>query len=583
MTDTLIMRSNIARDVLGTAAEFGSVPKMVVEYVSNGLDNPNDPGQPVTVHVAIKRYGGTKTVIITDTGCGMDDAALSEFFVMHRENAQRQRGRRARGGFGTGKSAGFGVGTSVLIDTVRHGRQWRVELTADELHAAGKANRPPQPTMHVDGELVTAANGTSVIVSGVRKLARPESVANELRRRLGRQLESHEVYVNGERVRLREPKATETWTFRSGDDPAARVGLGPELVCTVNAVASDETVEEAIRGIVVTSRDTPVGQYQANGDLANRIYGLCEVPALDDDTSTPSPFTDRRDLTLNADNELAAAAEGWVRRCLEAATRELHAQERDRLRRARDAELQRAATRAESVLNEHYRRDVRATAGGGTNGGASLAEGTTGGGGSTQLDDDGTVVLPGRDGQAGYQPDPRTPSPTTPGETHEADEPDTDDGEPRSDPRPGELRLHPRDPLGDGRGEPVTQMEKRRHRRSRGGFQIDYSNAGPESPRAAFYESTLTIVINLDHPLLAAVASDRDLFQGLAFTIAAEEYAQATANQLLTSQQLEDAYEALNYARVTMDTLSRAFAEVFTVLAGNSSAPPEAVTAISPS
>ncbi len=49
MPDTLTVRSNVARDVLATADDFGSVPKMVVEYVSNGLDNPDDPTQPVTV------------------------------------------------------------------------------------------------------------------------------------------------------------------------------------------------------------------------------------------------------------------------------------------------------------------------------------------------------------------------------------------------------------------------------------------------------------------------------------------------------------------------------------------------------
>ena len=567
MADTLIMRSNIARDVLGTAADFGSVPKMVVEYVSNGLDNPDEPGQPVTVHVAIRRYGQAKTVTINDNGCGMDEAALGEFFVMHRENAQRQRGRRARGRFGTGKSAGFGVGTSVLIDTVRSGRRWRVELTSDELHAAAKANRPPKPTMHLSGDPTTGPNGTSVTVAGVRRQAKPESIANELRRRLGRQLESHHVYVDGERVHLREPEATETWTFSSADDRAARAVLGPELVCTVNAVASGETVEEAIRGVVVTSRDIPVGQYQANGDLANRIYGLCEVPALDDDTSTPGPFTDRRDLTLNADNELAAAVEAWVRRCLEAATHALHLQERDRLRRARDAELQRAANRAESVLNEHYRSDFRATAGAGSNGGAASNDASAGGGGaSSQSEEDGEAVLPNRDGPAGYQPHPRAPA-------GEADD-SAAESDPVEDQHAGSPRPHPRDPLGAGRGDPVTQLEERRRRKSRGGFQIDYSNAGAGAPRAAFYESTLTIVINLDHPLLAAVSRDRDLFQGLAFTIAAEEYAQATANQLLTSQQLEDAYEALNYARVTMDKLSRAFADVFTTLIGDAVAGP---------
>lgn len=560
MSKPLIVTSNVARDMLQTASEFGSVPKMVVEYVSNGLDNPNDPTQPVTVKVNIRRYGTSKALTITDNGSGMDEAGLTEFFVMHRENAQRQRGRRARGRFGTGKSAGFGVGTSVLIDTVRQGRRWKVELTRDELHAAAAANRPPKPARLIDGQPTTEANGTTITVSGIGRQAKPESIRNELRRRLGRQLESHQVYVSGERVRLIEPATAQAWSFCSGDDPAAAKVLGPDLTCIVRAVASGESVEEAIRGVVITSHDVPVGQYQAAGDLANRIYGLCEVPALDDDASTPSPFTDRRDLTLNLDNILAAAVEGWVRHCLDLAVRELHGQERERLRRARDAQLQQAASRAESVLNQHYRTEFRSIGGAGS-------DGSLNGGGALRADEDGAVVLPSRDGVAGYQPEHREPqddeeTPAGPDDVQPADQDGTDSPEST----PG--KPHARDPLAEGRGEPVSQLEEaRRVRRSRGGFRIDYSNAGAGAPRAAFYESELTIVINLDHPLLAAIAIDSELFRGLAFTIAAEEYAQATANQLLEKGALEDAYEALNYERVTMDTLSRAFAEVFTTLA----------------
>lgn len=567
MSESLIVTSNVARDMLATADEFGSVPKMVVEYASNGLDNPNDPAQPVTVQVEVRKYGSARTVTIADNGCGMDDAALREFFVMHRENAQRQRGRRARGRFGTGKSAGFGVGTSVLIETVNEHRRWRVELTSEELRAAAKENRPPSPRTSADGEATDAANGTTVTVTGIRKPATPAAIANELRRRLGRQLENHRVYVAGERVHLLEPEAAHTWVFSSGDDADAAGVLGPDLTCTVEAVASGETVDEAIRGVVVTSRDVPVGQYQAAGDLANRLYGLCEVPALDEDTSTPGPFTDRRDLTLNLDNELAAAVEGWVRRCLEAATRELHALERERLQRARDAELQNAATRAEAVLNEHYRTDFRSTAGTANPGGAAGLASRTGGG-ELRSDDEASLVTPDRDGPAGYQPDQRDPS------GHAVGGGDEDTGaapnEEQVTPSGSSERPRARDPLGDGRGEPVTQAGERRRRRSGGGFVIDYSNAGSGAPRAAFYESELTIVINLDHPLLAAVHGDRDLFQGLAFTVAAEEYAQATATQLLATKQLEDAYDALQYERATMDKLSRAFAGVFSTLAGES-------------
>lgn len=571
MTEELVVRSDVARDILGTASDYGTVPKMTVEYVSNSLDNPDDPTQPVTVRVGITTYGRKKTITIADNGSGMDHEALSGFFVMHRENVQRQRGRRARGRFGTGKAAGFGVGTAVHIDTVRNGRQWRVELTHTELVNASRENRAPLPRRYLDGHPTDLPNGTTVTITGVSKQAKPAAIANELRRRLGRQVESHWVYVAGERVHLHEPTAATTWTFTSAEDLAALEVLGEDLRCSVHAVPAGATVDEAIRGVIVTSRDVPVGQYFAAGDHASRIYGVCEVPALDADTSTPSPFTDRRDMALNVDNPAAAAVVGWVRRCLEQAARELQDEERDRRRRARDAELTRAAERAETILNEHYRTDFRLAYGSGTAGGSSAAAGTNAG--ELHTDPDGDSVVPTPRGTAGYQPPEPAPS--------DSAGPDPDDNEegaapsPEPDPGPdqpngpGTPRAQERDPLSDGRGEAVTQLAQRRRRRGRGGFQIDYAHGGSDAPRAQFLESDLTIVINMDHPLLAAIRPDNDLFQGLAFTTAAEEYAQYTTNQLIQTGQIDidDPYEALQRLRTTMDQLTRAFAQVFDTLA----------------
>lgn len=556
MVEPLIVRSNVARDVLTTADEFGSVPKMIVEYVSNSLDNPDDPSLPVTVQVSIRRYNRIKTITVGDNGCGMDHDGIREFFVMHRENQQRQRGRRARGRFGTGKSAAFGVGSGLHIDTVRNGRRWAVELTQEELRAAAKANRPPEPRWIVEEQHTDRSNGTTVTITGVAKRARPESIVNELRRRLGRQLERHEVYVEQDRVRLEEPVPEHTWRFPSEDDSTALATLGGGLQCTIHSMPAGVTINEALRGVIITSREHPVAQHHARGDFATRIYGLCEVPALDDDTSTPGPFTDRRDMTLNADNGLAAATVGWVERCLETVTRELQEQDRERRRRARDAELERAASQAEAVLNEHFRTEFKLLAGGGASGGSADTGARSAG---LQADENGSQVLPNPDGVAGYAPEVSGGA--------QAGEPldELSPLEPEAETSTSLGRPRPRDPLGEGRGEPVSEIEKAQRRRSRGGFTIDYSDNGKEAPRAAYYPSTLTIEINLDHPLLAAVLTDRDLFQGLAFTIAAEEYAQATANDLIDSQEL-DAFDTLQYERTTMDKLCRAFADVFTTL-----------------
>ena len=113
--DDLVMRSNVARDVLNTARQFGSVQKMLPEYVTNATDNPNDDQQAVRVEI-IKRSQphGRHRIIVRDNARGMDAEGLRLFFTMHAENRARRRGQRARGRFGTGKAAAFGVGASAL-------------------------------------------------------------------------------------------------------------------------------------------------------------------------------------------------------------------------------------------------------------------------------------------------------------------------------------------------------------------------------------------------------------------------------------------------------------------------------------
>jgi len=46
VAEDILVLSDVARDILGTASDYGTVPKMVVEYVSNSLDNPDDPAHP---------------------------------------------------------------------------------------------------------------------------------------------------------------------------------------------------------------------------------------------------------------------------------------------------------------------------------------------------------------------------------------------------------------------------------------------------------------------------------------------------------------------------------------------------------
>ena len=80
----------------------------------------------------------------------------------------------------------------------------------------------------------------------------------------------------------------------------------------------------------------------------------------------------------------------------------------------------------------------------------------------------------------------------------------------------------PIDPVGAGDGA---------RRRPRGGFQVVYRNLGRSEDRSRYEERSLSILINLDHPVLSAALVDSSVedpgVRRLSYEIAFSEYAMA--------------------------------------------------------
>ena len=127
------------------------------------------------------------------------------------------------------------------------------------------------------------------------------------------------------------------------------------------------------------------------------------------------------------------------------------------------------------------------------------------------------------------------------------------------------MRSRDHDPLGDGRGDSASATEQPSRRRRIGGFSIEWDNAGVEAPRSNYIESELTILINLDHPEIAAAytaGESSPLFRMLVFEAAAQEYCYATAYQQLEDDPSMDGSDTVQYVRTTIDMLTRDIAEV---------------------
>jgi hypothetical protein len=177
-------------------------------------------------------------------------------------------------------------------------------------------------------------------------------------------------------------------------------------------------------------------------------------------------------------------------------------------------------------------------------------------------DDNGNLVRPG-DGFAGYGILPSQPREEE--EKEQETDPVTDESTTEPEP-PTELMPQPRerDPFGDGRGEHIGHNEEPHRRRRSGGFKIDFETAGLSAPRSRYLESELLILVNLDHPELAAAYKDGDtpLFRMLAFEAAAQEYSYATAYVRIEEDGSIDASDIVEYVRATMESLTRDVADV---------------------
>jgi hypothetical protein len=160
--ETLRVTTDVRRDLLASAAAFKNEAAVVWEYVVNSLQYV-DRGTSPRVQVTVKPK--LKVIEINDNGRGMDDSDLHHFFRMHGENRDRLQGRTGRGKFGTGKSAAFGIGTGLQVDTRRNGLRNTITLTREMIDRSSGDDIPLD--WEARNEATTQSNGTTVTISGI--------------------------------------------------------------------------------------------------------------------------------------------------------------------------------------------------------------------------------------------------------------------------------------------------------------------------------------------------------------------------------------------------------------------------------
>lgn len=541
MSDELVVRSDVGRDLLQSAEHFRTDRAVVWEYVANSLQYVN-PGIPPKVMVTINEQ--KKSITIADNGSGMDKADLQHFFTMHGENRERAAGRVGRGMFGTGKSAAFGIASTLTVGSVKDGKKTVVRLTR-ELVEGARGSEGIRPEVLEDEAPTGESNGTVVEISRIhlRRIDRAGIISN-IERHLAHYPRDVEVFVDHHECEFKAPEIAEEYEFAA---PAGVAGtIGPTVL---KIRVARGPLDEELRGVQIYSH----GNWHAttlagseNKKMSEFILGEIDVPKLEEYEGPIRPFDNTRSGHLNPENEIVSAIYRFVGPKIDGVRHKLVDRERERAKSEEARRLSQQADKIADMLSEDFaafqaklRRAQSATTG--RDLGVRYAP--------TAGDEEGSWAEGGPD-----LADPLDPEP--------AQEPNADEPEA---PRRGPDLPKPVEPNEEGKTTGGPRGGAGGNRRPSGGLRVEHQNLGEEEPRGRYMNDRRTIIINLDHPEVAAAyelgGPENPAFVRLAWEVAITEYAVALAQELVEQYTVPD--EALFDIRDTIDRVSRRLANLY--------------------
>jgi hypothetical protein len=508
--------SHVGRDLLASAAVFKNEAAAVWEYVVNGLQYV-DRGTTPRISVQVRQTD--KVIVISDNGRGMSDRDLLHFFTMHGENVERLSGRPGRGKFGTGKSAAFGIAKCLRVDTVREGLRNTVRLTREMIERSGGKEIPLEWLTR--NERVTSDNGTVITIEDILlNQIRTAPIIEYIERHLQVfRAVSPEVAVNDHVCAYRQPEVESEHVF---DPTAAQADVLGDVRLFVRVARAP--LPDAMQGVVITSGSGNLVAVEKaaieSKEFGSYLFGEVDVPALEDSSIPIAPYDSSRSLQLNVEHPVARVLIGFIGSRLEQVRGDL-------VRRAKEARKDEQARRLDAqaqkiaeLLNKDFSniRDrltsIRAVAARAGFAGARFGSAERGDSAPDSwvsgTAEPGKIETVSKERGPGSGPRGRSaPSVGVSGN------PDKDGSEPV-------------DPVGAGEGS---------RRRPRGGFQVVYRNLGRSEDRSRYDERSLSILINLEHPVLSAALSEGGIeetgFRRLSYEIAFSEYAMALGYELL--------------------------------------------------
>lgn len=542
----ITVSSHVGRDLLQSAALFRNEAAVVWEYVVNSLQYVE---RGIAPSIEIRVDPSNHRIEISDNGRGMTSSDLqNHFFTMHGENIDRKSGKSGRGKFGTGKSAAFGIANTMSVNTVKNGRRNIVRLTREAINSSSGDKFPVE---WVAQDIQTDdPPGTRICIEDIL-LTRIK--AQPIIEYIERHLQSYHasnprIAVNSHVCEIRMPEIARSETFSPLPEEKKILGdISLEISVALAPLSSSAW------GVIVTSGEGNLIAVETGGieskECGNYLFGRVDVPAIEEFETEIEPYNSTRDLRLNPQHPVVATLVGFIGACLEKVRNDLVLDLREARKDETSRRLRDEADRIANLLNEDFqsiRQRLQAIRTHSAHPGAVSSEAGARGEGGEDLDTwvrgaEAKGILPTRENRKGG------------GDGAGRDYPDVRSG-------------GTKDPEGKDLLDPAGGNAKR-HGRPRGGFRVEYRGLGESEDRSMYDAARLTILINLDHPVVKSAlggGSVEDLaFRRLSYEVAFSEYSFALGYEIANQDPNIAPDDLLYEVRSSLNRIARLAAQLY--------------------
>ena len=532
----LKVKGNLGKTILQLSAQFSDAPSAIWEYVSNSLDYREKP-DGCRINVLLEK----NRIIIADNSDGMDSMILENFFTISGDNLARK-GKQAswlkRGKYGTGKTAAFGIGNILIVETNRDGlkNKYRLSRKAIEESSSDDAAIPLE-------ELITNvkthdANGTVITIDEINIPLKQDEIVRKIEREIsGFRSFDIQIAVNNHICEFRQLEILQTYKFESSGPIKERYG-DFELEILVSKTPLDPTE----RGIKVTSNHTIIGIEDcgiSSKEFGNQITGNVDIPDLEKPINNVNSYNQTRNHKLNKNHEGVRELIFFIAPKIEKVRKELS----DSKQKEKNSTQARKMSEMTNQLSEKFNKqwnDLR----------RQLNEIRVS---SNSNNVDSIFIQSGENEEL---------EGVVPGEDFTVDELEHRQGEsdnnipPINEPNKEYEKSEDGSSLGSNSGG-------KKSKRKRGGFIVDHDSLGEDEHRSIYNQDELKIVINTDHPSIknCLLSCNNDVenisFKRLIFEIAFREFEHAIAQEMIVDNDMYPPSDLLYEMRAHYDKIAR--------------------------